>query len=189
MTKKLTEAIGLASEKSSQTRINALKDIASILSTVYMPELIDNYKITILDIVEKSIRRGKGEEQSYAAQIAPMLVFHVDNCNVVEVMTPLLRHEMLNEAAPFETRSKCCTALALLQVLDDDYSNETWLLMQQLETIFKSSYLQHDFAPSNASSDECVLHSAALNAWGLLLTLMPTDDFKFLFSSNESFAP
>lgn len=187
--KRISEAIDLATEKSTQTRINALKQIASVLSTVYMPDLIENHKVTILDIIEKALRRGKGEEQTCAAQIAPMLMFHIDNGEeVVKVMTPLLRQIMLNESSSFETRAKCCSALSLVQFLDENYSSDTWELMQQLETIFKGSYAKDDYSSSTVRADESELHAVALRAWGLLLTLVPTDDFQILFNVG-SFKP
>lgn len=49
--------------------------------------------------------------------------------------------------------------------------------MKNFESIFCGSYLKGDHTPSSASAEAAVLHSAALGAWSLLLTLLPPGDF------------
>ena len=39
----------------------------------YMPDFIDNQKVTITDIVEKSLKRGKGSEIKAAARLSLLL--------------------------------------------------------------------------------------------------------------------
>lgn len=46
------------------------------------------------------------------------------------------------------------------------------LLMQQMENIYAGSYLKGDGSMPTISPEMAVLHSSALSAWTLLLTLM-----------------
>lgn len=184
---KLLQALELATEKSAQTRTNALQTISETLSQKYMPDFVEDRKITITDIVEKAIRRGKGAEQSLGAQVVPMLILHLgDGDEVVKVMAPLLLQTMQNKSISYEVRAKCCSALALAKFLGSNDIGDLVQLMQQLEAIFSGSYLKGDKTPSAAGSDASQLHSAALSAWGLLMTLVPSGDFVSLFNLGSS---
>lgn len=183
---KLLQALELATEKSAQTRTNALHTIAETLSHRYLPDFVEDRKVTIMDIVEKAIRRGKGAEQSLGAQIVPMLILHLgEGEEVLKVMAPMLHQTMQNKSNSFDVRSKCCASLALAQFLGGNDIGDLVQLMQQLEAIFSGSYLKGDKTPSNAGADASQLHSAALGAWGLLLTLIPSGDFVSLFNSGS----
>lgn len=69
---------------------------------------------------------------------------------------------------------QCCLSLGLLNFLGTDDLGEILPLMKSFEQIFCGSYLKGDNSPSSANSDAAALHSAALSAWGLLLTLLPS---------------
>ena len=43
----------------------------------YMPDFIDNQKMTITDIVEKSLKKGKGSEIKAAAKLSILLAIQV----------------------------------------------------------------------------------------------------------------
>lgn len=167
-----------ATEKSVQTRIQSLQTICEILSHRYISEFIDDRKVTILDIVEKSIRRGKGQEQALAARLAALLMMQLGGgFEVIKPLGQYLLTAALDKSVAFDARAKCCTALGLLNFLGSDDIGDLIQLMQTFETIFSGSYMKGDQSPSSASADAGALHSSALSAWGLLLTLIPPAHF------------
>lgn len=180
---KLLQAIENATEKSVQIRVNALLAMSDILSQRFLPDFVENRKITIIDIIERSIRRGKGDEQATAVQLVPMLVFQLGSSGdvVLKALGELLMTTTLNKAVSYNARAKCCTALGLLNYLGGEAIADVIELMQTLESIFRGGYEKSD-------PEASVLHCAALSAWGLLLTLLSPKDFCLLFNSN-SFAP
>lgn len=175
---KLLVALDNATEKSVQTRVQALQSICEVLMHRYVPDFIEERKLTILDIVEKSIRRGKGPEQALAARIAALLLMQLGGgFDFIKPLGQYLLTAALDKSVPCDARAKCCTALGLLNFLGSDDIGDLIQLMGTFETIFSGSYMKGDQSPTSASGDASALHSAALSAWGLLLTLIPPGHF------------
>ncbi|XP_055616577.1 interferon-related developmental regulator 2 [Toxorhynchites rutilus septentrionalis] len=190
---KLLQAIENASDKSLQTRINAFQAINDVLVHHYIPDTIESRKMTLVDAIEKSIKKGKGAEQAWAARIIPLLVIQleeVDDINeLIKVLKPVLLAVAQDTAASHDARAKCCMALGLLNFLGSDDIGDLLPLMKSFEGIFSGSYLKGDNTPSSANADAAALHSSALNAWALLLTLVPSGDLVSLVNSNNAMIP
>ena len=185
----ILQALENASEKSGQTRVKALQDLVNTFMHHYQPDFVEDRKITIIDVIEKSLRRGKNEEPVLAAQLVPLLVLQLGGSAVVKTaLDQLLLTTALNKAIPAAVRAKCCSALGLLTFLGGDDIGDLITMMQHFETIFSGSYLKGNGGASAATANDSVLHVAALNAWGLLLTLIPSGDFCSIFKNN-SFQP
>lgn len=184
------QAMENATEKSVQTRTQALQTLCELLQHHYLPDFIDDRKVTITDIIERSVRRGKGTEQSWAARLGPILIMQLGG---EEEITKALRQSLIvtmqDTSVSFDARAKCASALGLLYFLGGDDIGEIITLMQTLEIQFSGSYLKGDKTPSTASADAGTLHSAALSAWGLLLTLIPPGDFVSLMNSHQNTLP
>lgn len=104
---KLSQALENATEKSAQSRTTALQAICEILMQRYLPEFVDDRKITIMDLVEKSVKRGKGLEQAWAARLAALLVIQVGNDEeIIKTLTPLLRTAALDPSVGYDARAK-----------------------------------------------------------------------------------
>uniref|UniRef100_A0A182SKY9 Interferon-related developmental regulator N-terminal domain-containing protein n=1 Tax=Anopheles maculatus TaxID=74869 RepID=A0A182SKY9_9DIPT len=185
---KLLQAIENASDKAQQTRINAFQIINEVLVHHYIPDFLEDRKVTLMDAVEKSLRRGKGVEQSWAARIIPLLVIQIealeDIGELVTVLKPVLLSTAQDGSAAYDARAKCCAALGLLCFVGVDDLGEILPLMKVLQSIFAGSYLKGDNSPSGASNDAGALHSAALSAWSLLLTLLPPGEFVALMGGG-----
>lgn len=175
---RLVQAIENASEKSAPTRVTALQNVCEILMHRYMPEFVDDRKITLLDCIEKSIRRGKSAEQICAISIAPLLVLQLNGDEtVIKNLNQLLQCTVQDKAVSFDARAKCCSSLGLLNFLSNDDISDVLNIMQMLETIFSGSFLKGDDKVTvSVSAEAGILHSAALEAWALLLTLLPSGD-------------
>lgn len=74
---KLLQSIENATEKSTQIRIQALQNICQIFQHNHIPEFVEDRKVTVADIVEKSLRRGKREEQEWAARLSSLLILQI----------------------------------------------------------------------------------------------------------------
>ncbi|GAB0095872.1 Interferon-related developmental regulator [Sergentomyia squamirostris] len=174
---KFAQAMENATEKSIQARVSALQAACEILMLRFMPDYVDDRKITLIDIIEKSLRRGKGAEQGNAAKLASLLSIQLAGDDIIpKGLNQTLIVMSQDNAVTFDARAKCCSSLGLINFLSEDNIGEILNLMKMFETIFCGSFLKGDHTPSSASAEAAILHCAALQAWSLLLTLIPPGD-------------
>lgn len=175
---KLLQSIENATEKSAQTRTQAIQTICEILQHRHIPDFVEDRKITIMDIVEKSLRRGKGGEQEWAARLAPLLIIQLGaEDEISNTLSQILLATIQNRACTFSVRAAACNALGLMHFLGSDDIGDIVEAMQQFEHIYAGSYLKGDKTSPTVSDDAAQLHVAALTSWGLLVTLIPPGDF------------
>lgn len=73
----------------------------------YLPDFVEDRKITIMDLVEKSIKRGKGVEQAWAARLAALLIIQVGSDEeIINTLSPVLRIAALDPSVSFDARAK-----------------------------------------------------------------------------------
>ncbi|KAI9585216.1 hypothetical protein GQX74_001063 [Glossina fuscipes] len=185
------QALENATEKSAQTRTLALQSICEILMHRYMPDFVDDRKVTLIDCIEKSIRRGKGAEQAWGARLAPLLVLQLGGDETIsKTLNQFLLTTVQDKSVTFDARAKCCTALGLLNFFGGEDIGDLLTLMQCFESIFSGSYLKaDDKVPISVSTEASTLHAEALSAWGLLLTLIPPGDFVAWMTSGQPVLP
>ncbi|EDW25664.1 GL26710 [Drosophila persimilis] len=188
---KFEKALEQATEKSAQTRVQALQAICELLMHRYMPDFVEDRKMTLMDFVEKSIRRGKGQEQVWGARLAPLLVLQMGgDKGISKAMNQFLLTTVQDKSIGFDARAKCVTALGLLSFLGCEDVAELVRLMQYFEAIFAGSYLRgDDKTPVSVTAEAGALHAEALSAWGLLLTLIPPGDFVSLMTTGNNMFP
>lgn len=188
---RFSAALEGATEKAVQTRCNALQAMCEILQHRCMPDYIEDRKVTIQDVAERSLKRGKGAEQGWAAQLSSLLILQlgVDDA-IAKALCETLLVTCQDNSVSFAARAKCCTALGLLNFLgtDDTGMGDVLQTMHHFEQLFAGSYAKGDQTPSAAGADAALLHSAALNAWSLLLTLLPGGDFAVMMAAKR-YAP
>lgn len=183
---KLMQAIENASEKSQQTRLQSLQVINDILKHHSMYDFVDDRRATIMDIAEKSLKKGKGQEQALAAKMAALLMIQLQGDeDVFKTLAPLLQQIALDKSASADSRASCCTSLAVLHFLGCESAIEAMAVCHLLEGIFSASYLKGDNAAASVTADAATVHAAALTAWGLLLTLIPTSDINALIETKQ----
>lgn len=184
---KLIQAIENASEKSQQTRITALQAMLEVFMHNCLYDFLDERRVTIMDIIEKALKRGKGQEQAIGARMAALLLIQLQGDeDIAKTLSPLLNHIVLDKSASSEARSKSCLSLALMQFLSgEDNIGDNIILCQMFEGIFSGSYVKGDSTPSSATQDAATLHAAALGSWALLLTLIPPSDVVSLIQTKQ----
>ncbi|XP_055307678.1 interferon-related developmental regulator 1 isoform X2 [Sitodiplosis mosellana] len=175
---KLLQSIENASEKSAQTRVQALQIITEILQHRHIPDFLEDRKLTIMDIVEKSVRRGKVAEQECALRLATLLIIQLGGeDNISSTLCQIFSTIVQNRTSSYSVRASSCTALAMLHFLNNNDIGNIVGTMQQFEQIFAGSYLKGDRSAPSVSEDAAQLHVAALGGYGLLATLIPPGDF------------
>lgn len=161
---KLRDAIEMATQKSAAGRVNALNGIASAFGKKLIPDFVDARRMTITDVVEKSLKKGKGVEQVAAANLAVSLIIQLrgDADDIYQELKPLMTVIMNDNSASLTARVACALALGNMCFLAAQAIAEVQAVMEGLEAVFvKAGEAQADLA------------TAALFAWSLLATVMP----------------
>lgn len=176
---KLLQSIENASEKSAQTRVQALQTITEILQHRHIPDFLEDRKITIMDIVEKSVRRGKVvQEQESALKLGILLIIQLgEDDNISSTLCQIFSTTVQNRTLSYSVRALSCTSLAMLHFLNNNDIGNIVGTMQQFEQIFAGSYLKGDGSVPSVGEDAAQLHVAALGGYSLLATLIPPGDF------------
>lgn len=186
---KLLQSIENATEKSAQTRTQSIQTICEILQHRHIPDFVEERKITLMDICEKSLRRGKGAEQEWSARLAPLLTIQLGGEDeIATTLGQILLTTLQNRACAYPVRATSCNALGMMHFLNSDDIGDIVEAMQHFEHIFAGSYLKGDKTPPAVSDDAALLHVAALTSWALLATLIPPGDF-CSYINNGSILP
>jgi hypothetical protein len=75
----------LASQKSAAGRTGALESLCRAFSKKYVPEFVEDRRVTLTDIVERSIKKGKGGEVVAASNLCVLLCLQLDSIDFVQV--------------------------------------------------------------------------------------------------------
>lgn len=172
---KMLQLIENCAEKSAKIRIPSLKSMCEIMQHRFFPDFMIDRKLTILDIIEKSLRRGKIEEQELAARLLLLLIIQIggeqdDFKTVRQILSTILNN------------SVCVQSLAMFHFLMSDDLAEIEDVMIQFEQIFAKGE-----SSSLANEDLVHLHVEALKGWSLLATLLPPGNFCTYINNGSIF--
>ena len=70
---KLKDAIDMTTQKSSAGRTAAFEALCQALSTKYLAEFVAGRRMTIMDCVERGLKKGRGAEQESAAKLVALV--------------------------------------------------------------------------------------------------------------------
>lgn len=164
---KMLQLIENCAEKSTKIRVPALKSICEIMQHRFFPDFVIDRKITILDIIEKSLRRGKTEEQEFAARLLILLTIQIGGeHNDFKSVSQILSTTILSSAV-------CLQSFAIFYFLTSDDIGEIVDVMIQFEQIFAKG----ESSSTLASENLVQLNVEAMKGWSLLATLIPPGDF------------
>lgn len=160
---KLRDAIEMATQKSAAGRVGALNAIGVAFGKKFLPDFVEGRRMTIADVVEKSLKRGKGAEQVAAANLAVSLIIQLrgDADDIYREIKPILAVIINDNSAPPSARVACAHALGNLCFLAAQAIAEVQSVMEMLEALFAGGLTLSDLA------------TAALSSWTLLATVMP----------------
>ncbi|XP_042233249.1 interferon-related developmental regulator 1-like [Homarus americanus] len=173
---KVREAMDLALEKSVHTRTNALTSLTTAFQKrVLTPFLLDHHQ-TICDLVERSLRKGRGPEQVAAARLASLLVLSLSQVpeaeQVYKTLQPVLTVALTDPSGPLAGRQECAFTLALSAFLACHDLADVTSAMNTLHSVFGGSLPKGNGELPNHPPAVTALHTAALNGFCLLLCLL-----------------
>jgi len=190
MEDKLKDVIDGLSQKSVKGRIECLKSLESAFSKKYIYEFVTDRKLTICDGLERCIRKGKGEEQAVACNCVVLLCIQlgmgVESEELYTSMVHILRTMLLDSTASTKARSACASTLGLLTFICSGDLGQAKEIMLALENVFKGSYFKGDGSVPTLTPETYSLHTEALIAWSLLLTIAPPNVCKDLARTHMS---
>jgi len=185
---KLKDAIELATQKSAAGRVKALDAICTGFLKRYCPDFVENQQMTICDLVERSLKKGKGGEVEVGAKLSILLALQLHDPEEVYKELKTLMVQIVNDkTANPAARAAVATSLAGLCFLGGGEMAEVVNTMAVLEGIFSASYTKAEW--TNLPSfppDITALHSSCLSAWSLLLTLLSSGEVNRLANSTIS---
>lgn len=130
-----------------------------------------------MDIFERSLKRGKGEEQSLAATLTAIVCSTLGAEEDTDVLFRDVQVNLLTMASDNSvsapTRSKCITALGLCVFITNSGNESIDAIMEFLLTVFSGSFLKGNGTVPNLNPQTTALHASALLAWCLLATVQP----------------
>jgi len=171
---KLKDAIDLAMEKAAATRIKGLEALCSGLLKRYLPDFLDDRRATLADIIERSLKRGKGAEVQAAARLSLLLAVQLPDAeDVYGELRGTMQQMITDNSQSASSRAAVASGLAGLCFIGGGELAEVVKLMTLLETIFIASAAKKDGTAPNVSAENVGLHTACLSAWALLSTLLP----------------
>ncbi|CAH0700213.1 unnamed protein product [Spodoptera exigua] len=191
---KVLELIESLNARANAARASAFVSLRAALQRRALDGLLSSHRATLADHVSRALRRGKDGEKKAAAAIAPLLALQIGEDGTEEFVRevrPALIAACTDKTASLDTRTECCSSLAVLCYLMEDDLSEILEVMRMYETIFSGSYLKGDGSVkvSGAAVDAGACHAAALDGWALLLPLLaPGHALALLTNQAPSFA-
>lgn len=173
---KLKEAIEGTLQKSARGRISSLGIIIKSLTSKYMFDFLSGRVITMSDVVERSLKRGKGEEQILGANLAALLCTHLGSVQesetVFQSLQPILQVLMADPSASVAVRAQCATSLGLCCFISCSAPEVIQSTMDSLHAVFSGSFFKGNGVAPMLKPEISSFHSSALLAWTLLLTIL-----------------
>ena len=108
---KLREAMDLAGQKSAQGRTMALESMCTAFLKKFIPDFVEDRRMTFTDIIERALKKGKNAEQIAAARLAVLLCIQLGSEDVMKDLKSVLITLMMDPAAPMKTRAAVASAL------------------------------------------------------------------------------
>lgn len=175
---KLKQCIDNLMDKSAKTRLAALESLRGAFSSRLLCDFLTERRLTISDCLERSLRKGGGEEQAAAATVCAQLCVQLGGGDESEegfkILRPVLSAIMIDGCASVAARQSCATALGMCCYVSAAEDGEDLVKsMSHLESVFTTSYPNCEGTLPTPKAGAPKLHSAALHAWALLVTLCP----------------
>nr|XP_019944901.1 PREDICTED: interferon-related developmental regulator 2-like isoform X1 [Paralichthys olivaceus] len=175
---KLKQCIDNLMDKSAKTRLAGLESLRQAFSSRVLYDFLIERRLTIGDCLERSLKKGNGEEQAAAATVFTLLCIQLGSGDEAEegfkVLRPILTAILIDNSASIAARQSCARALGMCCYVSAAEEGEDLIKsLALLESIFMSSYPNREGTLPTPKPGSPGLHGAALQAWSLLVTLCP----------------
>uniref|UniRef100_A0AAR2JC62 Interferon related developmental regulator 2 n=1 Tax=Pygocentrus nattereri TaxID=42514 RepID=A0AAR2JC62_PYGNA len=175
---KLKQCIDNLMDKSAKVRLAALESLRSAFSSRVLYDFLLERRLTISDCLERSLKKGGGEEQAAAATLFALLCVQlgggVEGEEGFKMLRPILSSILIDSCASLSARQHCARALGMCcYVSASDDIEDLLKCMGHLESLFVGAYPLGDGSLPSVKAGTPALHSAALQSWALLCSLCP----------------
>lgn len=175
---KLKLCIDNLTDKSAKTRLAALESLRQVFSSRLLYEFLTERRLTVSDCLERSLKKGGGEEQAAAATVFALLCIQLGGGDEAEegfkILRPVLTTILIDNGASLAARQSCARALGMCCYVSAAEEGEDLIKsLSLLEGVFMCSYPNREGVLPSVKPGTPALHSAALQAWALLVTLCP----------------
>ncbi|KAL4655392.1 interferon-related developmental regulator 2-like [Arapaima gigas] len=183
---KLKQCIDNLMDKSVKTRLAALESLRQAFSSRMLYDFLMERQLTLSDCLERSLRKGGGEEQAAAAYVSVLFCVQLWAGDSDEESFRTLIHTLntilSDSCASTVARQRCAVALGMCCYISVGNDAEDLLkTLCSLENVFTSSYPNHEGVLPAIKPGVSGLHCAALQTWALLVTLCPASHVRTLF--------
>ncbi|KAF3860193.1 hypothetical protein F7725_000448 [Dissostichus mawsoni] len=184
---KLKQCIDNLMDKSSKTRLAGLESLRQAFSSKVLYDFLTERRVTISDCLERSLKKGGVEEQAAAATLFTLLCIQLGGGDEAEegfkVLRPILTAILIDSTASIVARQSCARALGMCcYVCTAEEGEDLVKSLALLESVFMSSYPNREGTMPTPKPGSPALHSAALQAWSLLVTLCPASRLTVLLN-------
>ncbi|XP_035513163.1 interferon-related developmental regulator 2 isoform X1 [Morone saxatilis] len=175
---KLKQCIDNLMDKSTKTRLAGLESLRQAFSSRVLYDFLTERRLTVSDCLERSLKKGSGEEQAAAATVFALLCIQLGGGDEAEegfkMLRPILTAILIDNSASIVARQSCARALGMCCYVSAAEDGEDLIKsLALLESVFMSSYPNREGTLPTPKPGGPGLHSAALQAWSLLVTLCP----------------
>ncbi|XP_063321358.1 interferon-related developmental regulator 2 isoform X1 [Pelmatolapia mariae] len=186
---KLKLCIDNLTDKSAKTRLAALESLRQAFSSRVLYDFLTERRLTISDCLERSLRKGSGEEKAASATVFALLCIQLGGGDEAEegfkMLRPLLTATLSDSSASIAARQSCARTLGMCCYVSSAEDGEDLIKsLALLESVFMSSYPNGEGVLPTPKPGSAGLHTAALQAWSLLVTICPTSRLTVLLSHH-----
>ncbi|KAK5863291.1 hypothetical protein PBY51_000330 [Eleginops maclovinus] len=184
---KLKQCIDNLMDKSSKTRLAGLESLRQAFSSRVLYDFLTERRLTISDCLERSLKKGGAEEQAAAATVFTLLCIQLGGGDEAEegfkMLRPILTAILIDSTASIAARQSCARALGMCcYVCTAEEGEDLVKSLALLESVFMSSYPNREGTMPTPKPGSPSLHTAALQAWSLLVTLCPASRLTVLLN-------
>jgi len=154
-----------AKEQGGKERQLCCEEIRKALCSRCVPDAIVPNKKTILDFLEKSIRKGATEDRVLCCYISTLFCIQLgrrESAEVFATLKPILLPMIQDSLLPSSLRASAALALGLTCFVGADKTEDIVDCLSALKRVFCQK------VPVDSTTH--IVHGNALVAWGLLLT-------------------
>uniref|UniRef100_A0A3P9MI78 Interferon-related developmental regulator 2 n=1 Tax=Oryzias latipes TaxID=8090 RepID=A0A3P9MI78_ORYLA len=182
---KLKQCIDNLTDKSTKTRLAALESLRQAFSSRVLYDFLTERRLTVSDCLERSLKKGSSEEQASAATLFILLCIQLGGGDEAEegfkMLRPILTTILMDNSASMAARQSCARALGMCcYVSTAEEGEDLCKSLSLLEGIFMSSYPNREGTLPTPKPGSSGLHTAAIQAWSLLVTLCPASKLSAL---------
>lgn len=183
---RLKEAIDGTSSKSAKQRVCSLKAVHQAFLSRHLYDFLMEQKITILDMLERSVKKGVTEEQALGYSLLSLVCIQLGEDSEY-IFTRLKSHLLSTLVDPTlspSVRSQCATALGFFGFIVDGNCEDLPTIMDALFAAFSGSLLKGNGVPPTVKPEVSAMHTYALESWSLLSTILSQSQIKVLQCSK-----